>query len=69
MSEVAATIAIEDFNRLDDEAARGLLQPCVAIPAGRRRWCRAVLTPTAPRCWPPRRRPRSAGERPSWIGR
>ena len=39
MSEVAATIAIEDFNRLDDEAARGLLQPCVAIPA----WTTALL--------------------------
>ncbi|OMP97050.1 2-oxo-4-hydroxy-4-carboxy-5-ureidoimidazoline decarboxylase [Raoultella terrigena] len=39
MSEVAATIAIEDFNRLDDEAARGLLQPCVAIPA----WATALV--------------------------
>lgn len=39
MSEVAATIAIEDFNRLDDEAARGLLQPCVALPA----WATALV--------------------------
>ncbi|MFB5079542.1 2-oxo-4-hydroxy-4-carboxy-5-ureidoimidazoline decarboxylase [Raoultella sp. C349492] len=39
MSEEAATIAIGEFNLLDEEAACGLLRPCVAIPA----WAAALV--------------------------
>lgn len=39
MSEEAATIAIEEFNRLDEEAACCLLRPCVALPA----WATALV--------------------------